>query len=733
MHFLHSVDVSQKRFNGNRKSTMVLILALLLISLIVVGLLWWIRFHRPSSVTAAMPFVKPTYRKLTPEERSNIESYLLNQQENLGFKSQVGFDSRRLTNGNISSEKQVLTPKSNNVYSVTRTITRYGVANNEPDKWLYYIDSTEIHLPSSWEQYIIQDNDVELIQTQTIPLVISLNGYTFKNHQPEKTYQPILPSAAQNASILKEESEHIELLNIRKETAEEYAQHGPNGVKEAAVICVALLLLFFALTGPVVTMLWLLIVAAALTGWACWNIFRPLSDNELREIHCLRGTPKHWGLFGESNQRQVNNISLGIVDLIYPSHWGPYFAQDLDKKTNIDIYLNRQVVRQGAFLSLHDEMKYFPLQRWGKNLTLMAGSLLVLVLLLIYVPLGLPLKLSAAWLQGAQSQQVTSIHALEKMPLHIGDMLKAQGNGMCYVPPHGQNPRNFMFTPFDCSGIYWNNAAPLPQPESDTIEKAAALGATVNHQLHPQGTDANVNPQLATAIEKSGMILLNNFTDIVLKTQALCDGAADCIRLKNALVNLGNARNWSGLVRRAQSGALKGMNVLLRPVSADALESLVNTATSSFVYRETLLATEALNSPPPSGFLITSDEGKPLVNHPAPSVPLFNYSALEQWRELQRLAGLLLNTPFKVEGIITNITVDANGTRHIALHSEPDIVTLVRYFGTSLLLLVLVVCLLINTTLLVLRVLKNWRRMDNIQHYYNDYFNQNPGSSSLLR
>lgn len=78
------------------------------------------------------------------------------------------------------------------------------------------------------------------------------------------------------------------------------------------------------------------------------------------------------------------------------------------------------------------------------------------------------------------------------------------------------------------------------------------------------------------------------------------------------------------------------------------------------------------------------------MNHPAPTLPLFDYSALEQWRELQRLSALLLDTPFKAEGIITNITTDANGTRHIALHSEPDIVTLGRYLATSLLLLVLI-------------------------------------------
>ncbi|ELL51852.1 hypothetical protein SEECHS44_16200, partial [Salmonella enterica subsp. enterica serovar Enteritidis str. CHS44] len=56
----------------------------------------------------------------------------------------------------------------------------------------------------------------------------------------------------------------------------------------------------------------------------------------LREIHCLRGTPRRWGLFGENNQGQINNISLGIIDLIYPAHWQPYITQDLGQQTDID-------------------------------------------------------------------------------------------------------------------------------------------------------------------------------------------------------------------------------------------------------------------------------------------------------------------------------------------------------------------------------------------------------------
>lgn len=186
----------------------------------------------------------------------------------------------------------------------------------------------------------------------------------------------------------------------------------------------------------------MIFVAVLMIAWGCWNLFRRPASRELKEIHCLRGTPKRWGLFGESGQGQISNISLGIIDLIYPPHWQPYLTQDLGKTTDVDVYLNRQVVRQGRFLSLHDEVKNFPLQQWGRNAVLVASSALVLLLLLIYIPLNLPLTLSMAWLQGAQKVEVTSVQALEATPLRIGDTLKVRGSGMCYVPrrPMGAAP-----------------------------------------------------------------------------------------------------------------------------------------------------------------------------------------------------------------------------------------------------------------------------------------------------
>jgi hypothetical protein len=46
---------------------------------------------------------------------------------------------------------------------VTRAITRYGITTDDPNKWRYFLDSVEVHLPPFWEQHINDENSVELI------------------------------------------------------------------------------------------------------------------------------------------------------------------------------------------------------------------------------------------------------------------------------------------------------------------------------------------------------------------------------------------------------------------------------------------------------------------------------------------------------------------------------------------------------------------------------------------
>ena len=705
-------------------STIVIFLAALLACSLLAGWLIKVRSRR-RQLPWTNAFADAQTRKLTPEERSAVENYLESLTQVLQVPGPTGASAAPIS--------LALNAESNNVMMLTHAITRYGISTDDPNKWRYYLDSVEVHLPPFWEQYINDENTVELIHTDSLPLVISLNGHTLQEYMQETRGYALQPVPSTQASIRGEESEQIELLNIRKETHEEYALSRPRGLREALLIVASFLMFFFCLITPDVFVPWLAGGALLLLGAGLWGLFAPPAKSSLREIHCLRGTPRRWGLFGENDQEQINNISLGIIDLVYPAHWQPYIAQDLGQQTDIDIYLDRHVVRQGRYLSLHDEVKNFPLQHWLRSAVIAGGAALIFLMLLLFVPLDMPIKFTLSWIKGAQTVEATSVQQLEEAGVRVGDTLRLKGTGMCNIhTPGAWNTRqNSPFAPFDCSQIIWNDASPLPLPESDVVNKATALTQTINRQLHPKpDDDSRVSPALRSAIQKSGMVLLDDFGEIVLKTEDLCSAQDDCIRLKNALVNLGNSKDWDALVKRAEAGRLDGVNVLLRPVSAESLDNLVATSTAPFVMRETTRAAQALNSPAPGGFVIASDEGSDLVDQPYPQVSLYDYPAQEQWSEFQRLAQMLMQTPFSAEGIVTTLFTDANGTRHIGLHRMPDSAGLWRYVGTSLLLIAMLACIIWNGYQAVRRYQRSRTRLAEIQAYYENCLNPKLISSS---
>ena len=706
-------------------STILIFLAAVLACASIAVWVFRRRVHRRYRLPFLNAFAGANTRKLSPEERSTVEQYL----DTLN-RSRL---SPGPTGASAAPVSLNLNAQSDTVLCVTRSITRYGITTDDPNKWRYYLDSVEVHLPPFWEQYINDENSVELIHTDTLPLVISLNGHTLSEYVQEAPRFALERASGTQASIRGEETEQIELLNIRQETHEEYVLSRPDGIREAVLIVASFLLFFICLLTPDVFVPWLAGGAVLLLAAGLWGIFAPPAKTSLREIHCLRGTPKRWGLFGENDQEHINNISLGIIDLIYPRHWQPWIAQDLGHKTDIDIYLDRHVVRQGRYLSLHDEVKNFPLQHWLRSAVIAGGAALIFIMLLLFVPLDMPIKFTLSGIKGAQTVEATSVQQLEEAGVRVGDTLRLKGTGMCNIhTPGAWNTRqNSPFAPFDCSQIIWNDASPLPLPESDVVNKATALTQTINRQLHPKpDDDSRVSPALRSAIQKSGMVLLDDFGEIVLKTEDLCSAQDDCIRLKNALVNLGNSKDWDALVKRAEAGRLDGVNVLLRPVSAESLDNLVATSTAPFVMRETTRAAQALNSPAPGGFVIASDEGSDLVDQPYPQVSLYDYPAQEQWSEFQRLAQMLMQTPFSAEGIVTTLFTDANGTRHIGLHRMPDSAGLWRYIGTSLLLIAMLACIVWNGYQAVRRYQRSRTRLAEIQAYYENCLNPKLISSS---
>lgn len=701
-------------------STLFILTVAILAGLVIAGRFIWLFFARRRAGLLA-DFAGAKTRKLTDEERRAVERYLARQQ------------SQIIVPGGAENEPATseLNHLSHTVIILNQAITRYGLTTDAAHKWRYYLDTTEVYLPPFFEQFIANDNALELIETQSLPLIISLNQHTLLEYSEVGDDKALaFDSLPAQASFSGEETEQVELLYTRRETREEYALRRPQGIREAILMSSAFFLLFASLAGPEWLLPWLPGVSCILLALAAWGIYGFPARAMRREVHCLRGTPRRWGLFGENDRDQLNNISLGVIDLSYPRHWQPWLAYELGHNMPIDVYLNHKVVRQGRYLSLHDEVRRFPLQRWLRSLIISLSALLVLIMMLLWVPLDMPMKLTLSWLKGAQTIEAGSVDKLSKATPQVGDTLKISGNGMCHIPMAGtlNTQKNLPFMPFDCTQIIWNNAQPLPLPESQVITDAHALLDEVAAQLHSQSQpDNKINPQLATAIARSGMVLIENFSSIVLKTAALCIGVHECVRLKNALVNLGNTRNWDTLVRRARAGKLDGINVLLRPVSAESLENLVNTSMAPFFARETTRAAQRLNSPAPGGYVISSESGRELVSHAFPVMSLYDYPPQQQWQEFQRLAKLLINTPFHIEGIVTRIQPDANGTQYITLNTLPDSLSLERLLGTCLLLLTMLACFVINAWYAWRRLQNHQRRMDAIDEYYYQQFH-----SSLL-
>ncbi|BET95133.1 intracellular growth attenuator family protein [Xenorhabdus sp. TCT-1] len=653
---------------------------------------------------------KTASRKLDTDEYQVIESYLRNAR--LLMKP----------NSRLRADYPALPVKHNDVYTITHPISRFSTATDGEHHWRYYLGETEIHFPALLEPFIKQQNTIEIVQTSSIPLVIAVNGHFLQDYQQELSITRVT-AKTEHASIQKNGNSSAKLLHIRKETLEEYRLRKSTGIRGSVLMCVGLSLWFVALFVPIPMLPWLMLVAFLFILGGVGAHFRLPSSRKLANIHCFNGIPKRWGIFSEFEPEQRKNISLGGIDLVYPVHWEPYLSHDLDHNTDIDIYTNCHVVRQGRYLSLHEEEKHYPYQRSRKNVMLVAFSVFVMLLLYFYQPVNLSLRLSFAWLYGSNTKVITSFHELQNMPLKEGDVLKVKGVGMCYVPPNIMPKANItIFAPFDCVGIYWNSEIPLPMLESEVVESASALITAVSEQLHP--VERKSNSSLNTAIAKSGMTLLDNFSQIILKTQKLCQNDADCNRLKNALVNLGNAKSWDKLLKAAESGKLGGTKVLLRSISADALEKLVDSTTASFIYREIDRMVILINSPSPGGVLLLSDEGKTLVEYPMRTQYIYEHSALERWRELQGLLELLMKTPFETEGIVTKLSEDPNGTRHIVLHREPDSISIIRYLASCLLLAILLVTLIVNVILIIKKKQKNRRRPQHITQYYDNCFNE---------
>ncbi|ENZ0174451.1 IgaA/UmoB family intracellular growth attenuator [Providencia rettgeri] len=688
----------------------VIITAIIVISLTIMASFLFFRRGRRSGVYQIPSVASPSFKKMIDSDYQTLSQYL-------NYCSAISINT---------SQHPWQIKKNSIIATVCHSLTRFNLRQEQGNSWRYFIDTIEVQLPSQLEPFLQRQNVMEIVETDHLPLIISMNSHSLKDFSGE--WQTSVPSdSTWSDAAIQERGEHsIERLKVRKETIEEYRLHHSTGWLGAATICLSFLFGYLTLvsipllqeSGLVITMITFIVGLLIL--------FRSrMFPRKYQDIQCIRGQPKRWELYGELDKKYSTNTSIAGIDLHYPSHWANYLKYEENQAVNIDFYTTGEVVRHGKYLSLHEEEHYYPYKRFKKNVLMLVGALLTMMLIFAYQPMGLPIKLGFAWLGGTEKIKVDDPNDLVSRQIKIGDTLVAQGKGMCYRPPNLNKENQAQFVPFDCSGIYWNDVSLLTEPQSEVVERSITLLDTVKSQLHPDKNSVGVNPRLQRDIMKSGMNIIFDFSAIILGTEQLCHNSDNCLKLKNALTNLGSTEDWPTLVKKAAAGKLTGAHVLLRAGSAEALENIVEDTIYDFISTEIDREVRKINSPPPGGVLLISDENKPLVDS-IPGTSFNEQSPLQRWQELQRLSNLLINTPFNIEGVITHLSVDANGTLQIVLHEEPNAKVVSQYICSTLFMLFLLVCALLNGSLIVLRVLNNKKRLRNITEYYDKCFEANP-------
>ncbi|WP_272521966.1 IgaA/UmoB family intracellular growth attenuator [Providencia sp. PROV202] len=694
----------------------VIILALIIASLIIMVSVLFFRRGRRSSVYQIPSLATPAFKKMIESDFQTITQYLNHSaSKNLHSSSQTAWQIR----------------KNATVATICNAITRFNLRQEQGQGWRYFIDTIEVQLPSQLEPFLQRQNVMEIVETDHLPLIVALNSHSLK----EFSYEWEVPSeesrSQPEADIHEGEPNTIQLLKMRKESKEEHRLHNSSGWLGAIVVSLSFFIGYLTIVSIPIFQGWGLTLAAVVFILGMFLLFRlRLFPKPYQDVQCIYGQAKHWELYGELDKKYSSTISIGGVDLHYPSYWLPYLKYELGHPTNIDLYSTGEVLRYGRCLSIHEEERYYPYKRFKKNVLMFFSALFVLAMVFSYQSISLPVKLGFAWIEGAKKVSVVDPSDLTARKIRVGDTLSAKGMGMCYRPPNLNDANQALFVPFDCSGVYWNNINLITEPQSEIVNRATDLLNSVKNQLHPDKDAAGINPRLQREIMKSGMNIIFDFSEIILKTNALCDQQDHCIKLKSALSNLGGSvDDWPGLVNKASSGKLSGAHVLLRAGSADALENLVEDTTYDFIKQELEKEVRKLNSPPPGGVLLISDENRPLVDL-MPVSSLSEMNQVQRWYELKRLSSILINTPFDVEGVITNISTDANGTLQVVVHERLDEDVLSEYVCRSMLVFFLIICTLINGTLIIIRVLNNKRRLRKITEYYDKcYEADNPSES----
>lgn len=419
---------------------------------------------------------------------------------------------------------------------------------------------------------------------------------------------------------------------------------------------------------------------------------RPAQIRTLRGMLVLdasdgRGKPAPW-----------HQARIGGMEVRYPAHWLPHLAGRDGQACEVDLDLNHEVVRHDR-LSLYEERRRFPVQRWGWHLALLTAAAAMLALSLQTAwPLGDTLSRAAAILHVRTLEASTPTALLAQQP-RPWDRLVLSGTADCLPTADADDMESAVAgnarSSLGCHRLGWREQ-PIDLSSYRLPADLQALQAFVEKIRPLPGADLPPSPRLHNGdprqeatlalLDMPGLpVRLDDFAQHLLELDRVCAQRKDdaCASLRDSIAALaGHEGDWPGAVAQAQADGHAMPDVRIPPHDARVLTDRFDELLAPAIRQARLaLWRKASAAAPPALVLQTESDIMP-------------GSLTEQARE-DALSGLM-GLEFWFEGTVALLSDSGTGPPVLIVREEARPYRLVDTLAPLLIGALALLCLSLN-------------------------------------
>lgn len=600
------------------------------------------------------------------------------------------------------------------VYQVAGAIRRHGLTANGNTTWHHVIDDLEVTPFPDWDALIEEDNRVEVVLAKKIALPISINGVSLMEALAERARTGRVQEQLREGELgtvleapsAQDTSRVVTITASRTETLEEARlRYEGNGSGWACLMWLCCLGIAIASLLSAQAQPWLAVPAVIGAIGSGWMLRQRLARPKLNsaEIRSLRG-PFRFDIAsienGTGSTIAIGNPQVGELAVTYPKHWLAYLAQHSDAYQNrvcdIDIDLKNQQVVRHERLSIYDELRRFPVPRWGRHLVMVLGASITLVFSLILArPLDSAVERAVRVLRHPEAFKATTPGALLAQQPQIGDQLSLTGTITCLPSDDDDADRAVIHAAYTgdegsygCRRLGWypDGAESVLPAQSDDLQSLSGLARkiassmpTSNAPPRPLVADSDIGAMamlMQRMTENLMAPVLPDFNAHVLEVDRICSpsDSAECSELRNSLAALGDHEDdWSGLLADAKAGKLTD-SIRVATDDARILTPQLRSAVAQASERAGLVRFRGISAQQPPMLLLQMDDrdGDGLSLPAASTSPSGEAVPGPASTSFDDALAKLINQPFKLQGTITAIGKNAQGVPEWRIHASAE-------------------------------------------------------------